>query len=393
MDLGFGESAAKRPRLDGGGGEMSEVDILRKVAQREMFRQTRKFAESDAIRQELRDAGVELYDKEREWRSKDGRRGVLFTAGPDESPLGDADIQERIREREEARRQAEEAAALRLVEEAERIGTRLAEQRLLEAKAAEEQAKVAEAEAKAAAAAAIEHAHRTSELAREQMERSETRAVEAIHEAETWAEARAAVAIEDAESKAALAMAKLARATADLDPDAAPPLEASARETRQADNFQRIQERVARIKAELESRKSASLRGTMGHAPQQEALRWLLERETALEMTAESVSQSEGASLSDGHLTPVMVRPMATSPQPVALKGSSERERAGSQRRLSHDRTDAHLPQSTTPVKAFRKSRWNRLPRLVRVVRGGASRSAAPPAPASVPQSHDVTWL
>lgn len=127
MDLGFGESAAKRPRLDGGGGEMSEVDILRKVAQREMFRQTRKFAESDAVRQELRDAGVELYDKEREWRSKDGRRGVLFTAGPDESPLGDADIQERIREREEARRQKDWDKANVIRDELRSLGVELSD--------------------------------------------------------------------------------------------------------------------------------------------------------------------------------------------------------------------------------------------------------------------------
>jgi len=48
--------------------------------------------------------GIELYDKEKEWRSRDGRRGMLFTAGPIECTLADEVIQEMIRDREEARR-------------------------------------------------------------------------------------------------------------------------------------------------------------------------------------------------------------------------------------------------------------------------------------------------
>lgn len=127
MDFGFGEPAAKRQRLDASGSELSETDILRKVAQREMFRQTRQFAQSDAIREELRAAGVELYDKEREWRSKDGRKGVLFTAGPDESPLGDADIQERIRDREEARRQKDWDRANVIRDELRSLGVELSD--------------------------------------------------------------------------------------------------------------------------------------------------------------------------------------------------------------------------------------------------------------------------
>eukprot|EP00414_Alexandrium_minutum_P011858 CAMPEP_0113833004 /NCGR_PEP_ID=MMETSP0328-20130328/7678_1 /TAXON_ID=39455 /ORGANISM="Alexandrium minutum" /LENGTH=77 /DNA_ID=CAMNT_0000801249 /DNA_START=29 /DNA_END=259 /DNA_ORIENTATION=- /assembly_acc=CAM_ASM_000350 len=71
---------SKRARLDSGEGP-TEMEILRLVAQRESMRQARRFPESDAIREELRSMGVELYDKEKEWRCRDGRRGMLFTAG------------------------------------------------------------------------------------------------------------------------------------------------------------------------------------------------------------------------------------------------------------------------------------------------------------------------
>jgi len=97
------QQTSKRARLDTEG--PSEPEILRLVAQRESMRQARRFAESDAIREELRSMGVELYDKEKEWRCRDGRRGMLFTAGPIECVLNDVDIQEMIREREEARKQ------------------------------------------------------------------------------------------------------------------------------------------------------------------------------------------------------------------------------------------------------------------------------------------------
>eukprot|EP00933_Yihiella_yeosuensis_P043016 TRINITY_DN37718_c0_g1_i1.p1 TRINITY_DN37718_c0_g1~~TRINITY_DN37718_c0_g1_i1.p1 ORF type:complete len:365 (+),score=68.21 TRINITY_DN37718_c0_g1_i1:93-1187(+) len=96
--------ANNRPRLDAGAPVADEAEILRLVAQRESARQARNFQESDAIREELRNMGVDLFDKEKEWRSRDGRRGTLFTAGPSECPLSDMEIQDRIQQREEARR-------------------------------------------------------------------------------------------------------------------------------------------------------------------------------------------------------------------------------------------------------------------------------------------------
>lgn len=90
----------KRPRMD----DPPEEEILRLVAQRETYRQARRFQESDSIREELRGMGIELYDKEKEWRSRDGRRGALFTAGPLACLMPEEHIQARIFQREEARK-------------------------------------------------------------------------------------------------------------------------------------------------------------------------------------------------------------------------------------------------------------------------------------------------
>lgn len=97
------DNSNKRQRLSDDD-DPSEVEILRLVAQRESLRQSRRFAESDSIREELRSMGVELFDKEKEWRCRDGRRGHLFTAGPGECPFSDSEIQERINLREDARK-------------------------------------------------------------------------------------------------------------------------------------------------------------------------------------------------------------------------------------------------------------------------------------------------
>lgn len=93
---------AKRARTDMG--SLAEAEILSLVSQRESHRHRQQFSECDAIRDHLRSLGVELFDKHREWRCSDGRKGVLFTAGACESLLQDAEIQARVSEREEARR-------------------------------------------------------------------------------------------------------------------------------------------------------------------------------------------------------------------------------------------------------------------------------------------------
>lgn len=69
--------------------------------------------------------GIELFDKEKEWRSRDGRRGALFTAGPGECPLSDASIRDLISQREEARRQKDWGRADSVRDELRRNGVEL----------------------------------------------------------------------------------------------------------------------------------------------------------------------------------------------------------------------------------------------------------------------------
>jgi len=105
--------------------DITEDEILELVAKRESARQVRQFDESDAIREQLRAHGVELYDKEREWRTKDGRRGHLFTAGPQECALTDDEVNERIAYREEARSNKDWAKADYYRDELRRAGVEL----------------------------------------------------------------------------------------------------------------------------------------------------------------------------------------------------------------------------------------------------------------------------
>lgn len=117
------EWSAKRARIDAE--TIPESEILRLVALRESARQARRFSESDAIRDELRAVGIELYDKDKEWKAKDGRKGKLFTAGPTECVLSDMEIQDRINEREEARKNKDWAQADALRDELRIMGVEL----------------------------------------------------------------------------------------------------------------------------------------------------------------------------------------------------------------------------------------------------------------------------
>jgi len=115
---------SKRARFEDSA-DPSEEEILSLVAKRESARQARRFAESDAIREELRSMGVELYDKEKLWRTRDGRRGTLFTAGASECSLSDAEIQEYILEREDARSAKDWARSDNLRETMRQLGVEL----------------------------------------------------------------------------------------------------------------------------------------------------------------------------------------------------------------------------------------------------------------------------
>ena len=54
---------------------LADDDIIGLVGQREQARRSKDFGTADALRTQLRAAGVELFDREKYWRVNDGRRG------------------------------------------------------------------------------------------------------------------------------------------------------------------------------------------------------------------------------------------------------------------------------------------------------------------------------
>mmetsp|Transcript_2460 Transcript_2460/g.4615 ORF Transcript_2460/g.4615 Transcript_2460/m.4615 type:complete len:313 (-) Transcript_2460:137-1075(-) len=60
-----------------GAGGPTDLEITTLVLQREKARQNSDFGTSDMIRNELRAAGVEIYDKEKTWKAGDGRQGPI----------------------------------------------------------------------------------------------------------------------------------------------------------------------------------------------------------------------------------------------------------------------------------------------------------------------------
>uniref|UniRef100_A0A7S1REB0 Cysteinyl-tRNA ligase anticodon binding domain-containing protein n=1 Tax=Alexandrium catenella TaxID=2925 RepID=A0A7S1REB0_ALECA len=60
-----------------GAGGPSDVEVAALVVQRERARQSNDYATSDMIRNELRAAGVEIHDREKMWRCNDGRQGPV----------------------------------------------------------------------------------------------------------------------------------------------------------------------------------------------------------------------------------------------------------------------------------------------------------------------------
>jgi len=60
-----------------GAGGPTDLEISSLVVQRERARQSNDYATSDMIRNELRAAGVEIHDREKMWKSADGRQGPI----------------------------------------------------------------------------------------------------------------------------------------------------------------------------------------------------------------------------------------------------------------------------------------------------------------------------
>jgi len=60
-----------------GTGGPTDLEITTLVVQRERARQNKDFTLSDVIRSELKAVGVEIYDKEKLWKASDGRQGPV----------------------------------------------------------------------------------------------------------------------------------------------------------------------------------------------------------------------------------------------------------------------------------------------------------------------------
>ncbi len=56
---------------------LTDAEISMRVGERERVRQTHDFASADRLREKLKQIGIEIWDKEKEWRSSDGRKGPI----------------------------------------------------------------------------------------------------------------------------------------------------------------------------------------------------------------------------------------------------------------------------------------------------------------------------
>ena len=81
----------------------ADPNIQRLVAEREQCRKGHDWARADTIREQLRGMGIELFDREKEWRAQDGRRGPI-TEHTQPCALSDAEIVALIEQREQCRK-------------------------------------------------------------------------------------------------------------------------------------------------------------------------------------------------------------------------------------------------------------------------------------------------
>jgi cysteinyl-tRNA synthetase len=112
---------------------LSDAEIITKINEREDARGKKDFATSDQKREELRAAGVDVFDKDRCWKTNDGRQGRIgvsveaHLAGATQA-MGEAEIDARLQQREQARAQKDWATADQIREELRARGIELYDQ-------------------------------------------------------------------------------------------------------------------------------------------------------------------------------------------------------------------------------------------------------------------------
>lgn len=113
------EPAEESPPLDD-----AEAQIRHLIQLREQARAAKDFAQSDRLRDELKDMGVELLDKEKLWRTKTGLQGCIIgyrgAAG-----ATDKEINILVREREKARQGSDFALADQIRQELKKAGVEI----------------------------------------------------------------------------------------------------------------------------------------------------------------------------------------------------------------------------------------------------------------------------
>lgn len=109
-----------QPELD----DSEEGHIKKMVQQREQARAAKDFAASDRIRDELKAMGVELFDKEKMWRSKTGASGCIIGYRSSGGPT-DIEITTLVAQREKARQSSDFSTADMIRDELKKGGVEI----------------------------------------------------------------------------------------------------------------------------------------------------------------------------------------------------------------------------------------------------------------------------
>jgi len=86
-----------------GGCAMTDEQINAKINEREDARRMKDWGAGDRIREELRAVGCEVNDREKVWRTTDGRRGRVGGGAAPVMSMGSTQIEQLIQERQQAR--------------------------------------------------------------------------------------------------------------------------------------------------------------------------------------------------------------------------------------------------------------------------------------------------
>mmetsp|Transcript_94522 Transcript_94522/g.187307 ORF Transcript_94522/g.187307 Transcript_94522/m.187307 type:complete len:442 (-) Transcript_94522:30-1355(-) len=105
------------------GGE-ADSQIKELVKQREQARSNKDFTRSDEIREELKQLGVEVYDKEKMWRAKNGASGVIIGWHSKTGPT-DLEITTLVVQREKARQSSDWATSDMIRNELRAVGVEI----------------------------------------------------------------------------------------------------------------------------------------------------------------------------------------------------------------------------------------------------------------------------